>query len=67
VADPALLEHVGQGEGDQPVSDDPSFRELVHRTETAQQIFRFNPDRPEWSAEPTESIYQIQLALRFGF
>ncbi|HET6340800.1 MAG TPA: TonB-dependent receptor [Gemmatimonadota bacterium] len=66
-ADPGLLEHVGQTEGDSPLPDEPTDPELIYRTETAQQIFRFFPDRPEWAPGPNESIYQIQLALHFGF
>ena len=51
-SDPALLEHVGQTSGD---------------PETAQPIFRFFEDRPEWATLPSESVYQLQLALRYSF
>jgi hypothetical protein len=52
VADPLLLEHVAQGPGSPDV---------------AQPIFRFDPDRPEWTALTTESAFQLQLALRYRF
>ena len=66
-ADPALLEHVGQTEGDSPLPDEPADEDLIHRTETAQQIFRFYADRPESAPAPTESVYQVQLAVHFDF
>jgi len=52
VAAPTLLEHVGQGPGS---------------PEVAQPIFRFDPTRSEWTALPTESAFQVQLALRYNF
>ncbi|CAN5829992.1 TonB-dependent receptor [soil metagenome] len=52
VADPLILEHVGQGSGSPDV---------------AQPIFRFDPGRPEWTTLPTESAFQLQLALRYSF
>jgi hypothetical protein len=52
VADPRLLEHVGQ------TPDAP---------ETAQPVFRFDPDRPEWTILATESAFQLQLGLRYRF
>jgi hypothetical protein len=52
VADPLLLEHVGQGPGSADV---------------AQPIFRFDPDRPEWTTLATESAFQLQLALHYRF
>jgi hypothetical protein len=49
VADPQVLEHVGQtaggGIGGQP-------------------IFRYDPGRPAWTTLRTESAFQLQLALR---
>jgi hypothetical protein len=52
VASPALLEHVGQGsEG----------------ADEAQSIFRFDATRPMWTTLSTESLYQLQLALRYRF
>lgn len=52
VASPALLEHVGQGSG---------------AADEAQSIFRFDATRPEWTTLPTESAFQLQLALRYSF
>jgi hypothetical protein len=52
VSDPKLLEHVGQTQSS---------------PETAQSIFRFNPDRPQWITSPTESAYQLQVGLRYRF
>jgi hypothetical protein len=52
VASPLLLEHVGQGSG---------------AADEAQSIFRFDTTRPEWTTLSTESLYQLQLALRYRF
>jgi hypothetical protein len=52
VAAPRLLEHVGQTPG--PI-------------ETARPVFRFNADRPEWITLPTESVFQLQLGVRYRF
>jgi hypothetical protein len=52
VAAPALLEHVGHTPG-------PG--------EVAQPIFRFDATRPEWTTLQTESAFQLQVALRYGF
>lgn len=52
VADPQLLENVGQTEGP---------------PETAQPIFRFDTARPPWITLAAESAYQLQLALRYRF
>jgi hypothetical protein len=52
VASPALLEHVGQGSG---------------AADEAQSIFRFDTTRTEWTTLSTESLYQLQLALRYRF
>lgn len=52
VSAPALLEHVGQTPGPPDV---------------AQSIFRFDPTRPQWTTLPTESAFQLQLALRYNF
>jgi hypothetical protein len=52
VASPTLLEHVGQGSGAADVS---------------QSIFRFDMTRTEWTTLSTESLYQLQLALRYRF
>lgn len=52
VASPALLEHVGQGSG---------------AADEAQSVFRFDTTRPEWTTLSTESLYQLQLALRYRF
>lgn len=52
VASPTLLEHVGQDSGP---------------ADAAQSIFRFDTTRPEWTTLPTESAYQLQLALRYNF
>ena len=52
VAAPALLEHVGRTAG--PV-------------ESAQPIFRYNVAAPVWATLPTESAFQLQLALRYRF
>jgi hypothetical protein len=51
VADPALLEHVGQTGGP---------------PEVAQPVFRFNPAAPRWTTLP-ESAFQLQLAVRYRF
>lgn len=50
VADPVLLEHVGQTAG-----------------EVSQPVFRFDPARRRWTTLPTESAFQLQLALRYRF
>nr|MBA3969600.1 TonB-dependent receptor [Gemmatimonadota bacterium] len=52
VAAPALLEHVGQTAGPPGA---------------AQPIFRFNPTAPQWTTLPSESAFQLQLALRYRF
>lgn len=52
VSDPRLLEHVGQT---------PSA------PETAQPVFRFDADRPQWTTMPTESSFQLQVGLRYRF
>jgi hypothetical protein len=52
VAAPRLLEHVGQ---------------TIDPIETAQPVFRFNADRPEWITSPTESVFQLQLGVRYRF
>jgi hypothetical protein len=52
VADPRLLEHVGQ-------------TSLV--PETAQSVFRFDTTRPSWQTLRTESAFQLQLAVRHRF
>ena len=52
VSDPRLLEHVGQTAGP---------------AETAQPIFRFDVDRPEWTTLATESAFQLQVGLRYRF
>jgi hypothetical protein len=52
VSDPRLLEHVGQTPG--PV-------------ETAQPVFRFDANRPEWTTMTTESAFQLQVGLRYRF
>jgi hypothetical protein len=50
-ATPALLEHVGQTPGS---------------AQTSRPIFRFNPAF-DWTTVQTESVYQLQLALRYRF
>jgi hypothetical protein len=52
VADPSLLEHVGQTPG---------------APETAQPVFRFDPDRAEWTTLTTESAFQFQIGVRYRF
>jgi hypothetical protein len=52
VGTPALLEHVGQTPG--PAG-------------SSQPIFHYDVARPEWIVSETESRYQLQLALRYGF
>jgi hypothetical protein len=52
VAAPALLEQVGRTAGP---------------PELAQPIFRYNLDAPRWTTLPTESVFQLQLALRYRF
>jgi hypothetical protein len=52
VAAPALLEQVGQTAGP---------------PEAAQPVFRFDVARPQWTTLPTESAFQLQLALRYRF
>ena len=52
VADPRLLEHVGQTPG------------LAGMT---QPIFRFDATRPDWTTLDTESAFQLQLAMRYRF
>ena len=49
---PGLLEHVAHIPGP---------------PETAQPIFRFDSARPTWQTLPTESAFQLQLALRYRF
>jgi hypothetical protein len=51
VADPPLLEHVGQTPG---------------APDEAQPIFRFDTTRSEWTTLP-ESAFQLQLAVRYRF
>ena len=51
-AAPSLLEHVGQ------TADPP---------QAPQSIFRFDARAPRWTTQPTESVFQLQLALRYGF
>jgi hypothetical protein len=52
VSDPKLLEHVGQTPGG---------------PETAQPVFRFDPNRPQWTTLSTESSFQLQVGLRYRF
>jgi hypothetical protein len=52
IANPALLQHVGQTEGP---------------PESAQPIFRFDTTAPRWTMLETESAYQLQLAVRYRF
>ena len=52
VADPRLLEHVGQTTG---------------AAGTTQPIFRFDATRPEWTTVQAESAFQLQFALRYRF
>jgi hypothetical protein len=52
VSDPRLLEHVGQTPG---------------APETAQPVFRFDSDRPQWTTLTTESAFQLQAGLRYRF
>lgn len=52
VSDPRLLEHVGQTPGS---------------PETAHPVFRFNPDRTEWTTLTTESAFQLQVGVRYRF
>jgi hypothetical protein len=52
VADPAILEQVGQTSGS---------------AETSQPIFHFDAARPTWTTLPTESAFQLQFALRYRF
>ena len=52
VADPRLLEHVGQ---------------IAGPRETSQPVFRFNSARAEWTPLTTESAFQLQLGLRYRF
>jgi hypothetical protein len=52
VSDPRLLEHVGQTPG---------------VPETAQPVFRFDADRPEWTTLTTESAFQLQVGIRYRF
>jgi len=51
-ASPALLSRAGQTPGPLGVT---------------QPIFRFDTGRPRWFTLPTESSYQLQLALRYAF
>jgi carboxypeptidase family protein/TonB-dependent receptor-like protein len=52
VADPAMLEQVGQTTG---------------APGTTQPIFRFNVARPRWTTLTTESAFQLQVALTYRF
>jgi carboxypeptidase family protein/TonB-dependent receptor-like protein len=52
VANPALLEHVGQIPG--PLGD-------------SQPVFRFDKLDSPWTAVPAESAFQLQLGLRYRF
>jgi hypothetical protein len=52
VAAPALLEQVGRTAG---------------APELAQPIFRYNVDAPRWTTLPTESVFQLQFAVRYRF
>jgi hypothetical protein len=51
-ARPRVLEHVEHTSGP---------------TVASQPIFRFDPTRNEWETLPTESAYQLQLAIRYRF
>ena len=51
-ANPDILEHVGQTKGS---------------AETSQPIFHFNAARAGMTTLPTESAFQLQLALRYRF
>ncbi len=51
-AAPGLLEHVGQ-------TADP--------LQASRSIFHFNAAAPRWTTVPSESAFQLQLALRYGF
>jgi len=50
VAAPAILQHVGQTPG--PPQESVS-------------VFRYDPSAPEWTILPTESAFQLQLAVRY--
>jgi hypothetical protein len=52
VADPSLLEHVGQVTSPAPL---------------AQPLIRFDMTRPAWTTLTTESAFQLQLAMRYRF
>ena len=52
VADPAILEHVGQTPGP---------------TQSSQPTFRFVATRSAWTTLKTESAFQLQVAVRYGF
>ncbi|MEJ7760793.1 MAG: hypothetical protein WKF55_14515 [Gemmatimonadaceae bacterium] len=52
VADPRILEHVGQTTG---------------AAGATQPIFRFDATRPDWTTVQAESAFQLQLALRYRF
>jgi hypothetical protein len=52
VSDPRLLEHVAQTPG---------------APETSQPVFRFDPDRPQWTTMTAESSFQLQVGLRYRF
>ena len=52
VASPALLEHVDH---------------IAGPPESAQPIFFYNPAAPQWTTLPAESVFQLQLALRYRF
>jgi hypothetical protein len=52
VAAPALLEQVGRTGGP---------------PELAQPIFRYNLEASRWTTLPAESVFQLQLALRYRF
>lgn len=51
-ANPGLLEHVGQTEG---------------LPEEAQPIFRYATGTAQWNESPVESVFQLQLAIRYRF
>ncbi|MFL5620737.1 MAG: carboxypeptidase regulatory-like domain-containing protein [Gemmatimonadaceae bacterium] len=52
VANPQLLEHVGQ---------------ITGPAELAQPVFRFDTTRPAWTTLRTESAFQLQVAMRYRF
>ena len=52
IASPRLLTHVAQ---------------TSVASQVPQSIFRFDPERPDWTVVPGESVFQLQVSGRYRF